>query len=164
MAGVRSCFALTKTELEAAPECPRCHFRPATEQVNAPVGSQLTALDMEMDTVLSSWTQVLLDNLGDPTTQDQLDLLKPDERRLVDEFVASGRLPGHLDGEFIHAVQEVLSGLVKVVVTSHGLRDALAHGGWPATVGEIKKRFGGYMDALMKGKDSAKVRIVLEDE
>ena len=164
LAGLMSCFALTKAELDAAPECPRCHFRSATEQVKAPVGSQLTTLDMEMDTVLSNWTQVLLDNLGDPTTQDQLDLLKPDQRILVDEFVASGKLPGDLGGEFIHAVQEVLSGLVKVVVTSEGLRDALAHGGWPATVGEIRKRFVGYMDDRTKGKDSARVRIVLEDE
>ena len=164
LAGVRSCFPLTEPELEAAPECPLCHFRPATEQVKAPVGSQLATLDMEMDTVLSNWTQVLLDNLGDPTTQDQLNLLRPHQRRLVDEFVASGKLPGDLGGEFIHAVQEVLSGLVKVVVTSEGLRDALAHGGWPATVGEIKKRFVGYMDDRTKGKDSARVRIVLEDE
>jgi hypothetical protein len=38
----------------------------------------------------------------------------------------------------------------------------MLEGGSPATVIEIKKRFDEYLDQLIKGKEPAKVRIVIE--
>jgi hypothetical protein len=162
LAGLKSCFALTEQDLDAAAECPHCAFRPATERVAAPADQVLSAVDEELDTLLSGWTETLLDNLGDPTTKEQLELLKPDQRSVVDAFIASRTLPDSLDHEFIQAVKEVLSGLAKVVVTTDGLRTALLSGGSPATLGEMKKRFDEYLDDKAKGKDPGKVRIVLE--
>ena len=64
--------------------------------------------------------------------------------------------------DFIHALQEVLSGLEKVSVKTTDLRTALLSGGSPATPTEMKKRFEEYLDQLTKGKEPGKVRIVLE--
>lgn len=162
LAGTKSCFALTEQDLDAAAECPHCSFRPAAEPVAAPAGQVLSGLDDELDTLLSGWIETLLDNLGDPTTKEHLELLKPEPRKLVDAFIASRMLPDDLDHNFIHAVKEVLSGLSKVVVTTEELRAALLSGGSPATLGEMKKRFEEYLDDKAKGKDPSKVRIVLE--
>jgi hypothetical protein len=63
---------------------------------------------------------------------------------------------------FIHALKEVLSGLIKVSITSDDLRTALVSGGSPAAPSEMEKRFEEYMDKLTKGKEPGKVRIVLE--
>jgi hypothetical protein len=63
---------------------------------------------------------------------------------------------------FIYAIQEVLSGLVKVVVKTDNLRTALLAGGSPVTPSEMKKRFEDYLGELAKGKDLSKVRIILE--
>ena len=112
--------------------------------------------------LLSGWTETLLANLGDPTTKEQLELLKPEPRQLVDTFIASRTLPDDLDHDFVYAVKEVLSGLAKVVVSTGDLRAALLSGGSPATLGEMKKRFDEYLDDQAKGKDPNKVRIVLE--
>jgi hypothetical protein len=160
--GLKSCFALTEHELEGSPECPHCHFRPVGEPVTAPAGQVLDALDDEADKLLSGWMQTLLGNLADPTTKDQFELLKPEQRRLVQGFVKSGKLPSKLDHDFIHAVKEVLSGLSKVVVKTEELRSALLAGGSPATPGELKKRFEEYLHEKARGKDPGKVRIVLE--
>jgi len=162
LAGLKSCFALTEQDLDASAECPHCAFRPAAEPVSAPADQALSALDDELDTLLSGWTETLLDNLGDPTTKEQLELLKPDPRKLVDAFIASRALPDNLDHDFIHAVKEVLSGLARVAIKSDDLRAALLSGGSPATLGEMKKRFEEYLDDKAKGKDPGKVRIVLE--
>ncbi len=162
LAGLKSCFSLTEQELDAAAECPHCAFRPAAEAVAAPADQELSSLDDELDVLLSGWTQTLLDNLGDPTTKEQLELLRPEPRKLVDAFIARRALPDNLDHDFIHAVKEVLSGLVKVVVAAGDLRSALLSGGSPATLGEMKKRFDEYLDEKAKGKDPGKVRIVLE--
>lgn len=77
-------------------------------------------------------------------------------------FLKKRVLPDNIDQDFIHALQEVLAGLTKVSVKITDLRDALLSGGSPATPEEIRKRLNEYLDALTKGKEPDKIRIVLE--
>ena len=133
LAALKSCLALTEQELDAAAECPHCAFRPSAEPVQAAAGNVLSGLDGELDTLISTWTGILLNNLEDPTTRDQLELLGPDQRDLVQAFIASGTLPDDASRDFIDAVAQVLSGLSKVVVTAEELRRALFPSGSPAT-------------------------------
>ena len=81
---LKSCPALTGHDLDAAAECPHCAFRPSAERVRARrPAAGLAALDDELDTLLSTWTDVLLSNLDDPATREQkLELLQPDQRAL----------------------------------------------------------------------------------
>lgn len=162
LAGLRSCFALTEQELLANPVCPHCGFRPSAESVPTSAAVVLSSLDDELDALTSEWTKTLLANLDDPVTRENLALLKPDARKLVDDFLATRSLPDTLSQDFIHALQEVLSGLSKVVVKMSDLRLALLSGGSPATPSELRSRFEDFLAELAKGKDPAKVRIVLE--
>ena len=159
---LKSCPTLTEHDLDAAADCPHCAFRPATERVEAAAGSLLAGLEDELDTLLSTWTDILLSNLDDPTTRGKLDLLRPDQRAPVQAFMASRLLPAQLGRDFTDAVAQVLSGLSKVVVTDDDLRHALFPGGSPATPGELKQRFADYVDEKAKGLDEAQVRIVIE--
>jgi hypothetical protein len=54
-----------------------------------------------------------------------------------------------------------LAHLVDQLVTGSILA-ALASGGSPATLPELKKRFEAFLDAVTRGKEPDKVRIVLE--
>ena len=89
-------------------------------------------------------------------------MLKSQQRQLVDRFLQSRTLPEPLTNEFVYALKEVLSGLVKVVVKTPDLQEVLLTGGSPCTVQEMKKRFEDYLGELAKGKDLGKVRIVIE--
>ncbi len=162
LAGLKSCFALTEQQLDVTPVCPHCTFKPAVESVTASAAALLGDLDGQLDTLIENWTQTLLTNLEDPTTKDNLDLLKAAQRTPVDSFLNDRTLPESLSQEFIHALQEVLSGLTKVSVKIGDLRAALLSGGSPATPAEMRKRFEEYLDQLTKGKEPGKVRIVLE--
>lgn len=162
LAGLKSCFALTEQELDATPVCPHCNFKPGAEPSAAPPGTVLDGLDEELDKLVENWTQTLLTNLEDPTTKGNLDLLKPEPKKLVNGFIKKRALPEELNQDFIHALGEVLSGLQKVPVKIADLRAALLSGGSPATPAEMKKRFEEYLDELTKGKEPGKVRIVLE--
>ena len=122
----------------------------------------LNALDDELDRMLENWTKVLLSNLEDPVTQANMDLLKIDDREPLEAFIKSKELQVPLDSNFVHALKEVLSGLVKVTVKAQELQQALQVTDGPATPAEMKKRFEEYIDRLTKGKDPAKVRIVME--
>jgi vacuolar-type H+-ATPase subunit D/Vma8 len=119
-------------------------------------------MENQLDLLLANWTQTLLTNLEDPTTQENLSLLKLKKKQLIDEFLQSKVLPNPLTNEFISAVQEVLSGLKKVEVKTADLQTALLTGGSPCTMDEMKKRFDEYLKNLAKGQDLGKVRIVIE--
>ncbi|CQR72612.1 hypothetical protein SOV_15730 [Sporomusa ovata DSM 2662] len=162
LAEIKSCFAITEQDLEISPVCPHCQFKPGAEPSTTPVTSILESLDEDLDSLQNNWTQTLLANLNDRTTRGNLDLLKNDARKLVDDFVSKRLLPDKLDQEFIQALQEALSGLTKVSVRAEELRAALLSGGSPATLEEMRKRFEEYMVKLTKGKEPSKVRIVLE--
>jgi len=162
LTGLKSCFALIPQEMEASHVCSHCEFKPNAELVTTPSASVLSAMDGELDTLLSGWMQTLLANLEDPTIQENLPLLKPGDRKHVDVFLKNRGLPDKIGQDFVHALTEALSGLLKVGVKTDDLRRALLAGGSPATLTEIKKRFEDYMDGLAKGKEPGKVRVVIE--
>ena len=162
LAGLKSCFALTEQNLDASPICPHCGFRPSVE-TGAAAGSQMIdQMDTQLDAMVAAWTSTILSNLEDPITQANMDLLKIDDREPLEAFIKSKELPVPLDSNFVHALKEVLSGLVKVTVKAQELQQALQVTDGPATPAEMKKRFEEYIDQLTKGKDPAKVRIVVE--
>lgn len=162
LASLKTCAVLTEQELQATAICPHCQFKPATEAIEIPASSELAEIETELDQILANWTQTLLANLEDPTTRENLNLLKSHQRQLVDEFLSSRILPNPLTNEFIYAIKEVLSGLAKVVVKTQDLQKVLLAGGSPCTVQEMKKRFDDYLNDLARGKDLSKVRIVVE--
>jgi hypothetical protein len=159
---LRSCFELTEADLENTPLCPHCQFKPALETAETAAAMRLQQLDEELDAILERWTASLLNNLDDPVTRENLELLKPGERATVERFLKERQLPQPLPTDFVTAVKEVLSGLSRIVVKTEDLRFALASGGVPTTPDELKKRFEQYLASLTRGQDPAKVRILFE--
>ena len=163
LAGLKSCYQLTDAELTASPVCPHCAFKPANESL--PLGlaaNALTQLDEELDRLLAAWQQTLLDNLEDPIIQANFDLLKPQARGLIQAFATSRSLPDPVTPGFVSAVQESLSGLEKIAVTSSDIKQALLLGGSPATPEDLRKRFETFLSDRCKGKDTSKLRFVVE--
>ena len=164
LAGLKSCFALTERNLDATPVCPHCGFRPLlNESIMIGAASMIERMDAELDAMVAGWSTTIIGNLKDPITQANMDLLRSEDRQPLESFIKSGELPEPLDNNFVHALKEVLSGLVKVSVKTKDLEKALQVHGGAATPGEIKRRFEEYIDQLTKGKDPAKVRIVMEN-
>ncbi len=159
---LKSCVKLTEQDLQAKSICPHCQFKPTSEVVGKPAKIILEEMETQLDELLADWIRMLLTNLEDPTILEALNLLTSPKKQLIDVFLESEVLPEPLTDEFIRAIQEVLSGLKKVVVKTADLQKALLTGGSPCTVQEMKKRFEDYINELTKGKDSSKVRIIVE--
>ena len=162
LAGLKSCFALTEQNLDATPICPYCEFRPSVETSASADLQMIDQMDAQLDAMVAAWTSTILSNLEDPITQANVDLLKIDDREPLEAFIQSKELPVPLDSNFVHAMKEVLSGLVKVTVRAQELHTALQVTDGPATPAEMKKCFEEYIDQITKGQDPAKVRIVME--
>ena len=162
LAELKSCFALTKEDLEITPTCLHCRFNSSVEYKTALSPQVLDKMDNDLDTLLDNWTSMLLGNLEDPITQANINLLKRDDREPLDNFINSKELPMPLDTKFVNALKEVLSGLEKITVKAEDIQRALQIESGPATPAEIKIRFDDYINKLTKGKNPAKVRIVME--
>jgi hypothetical protein len=160
---LKSCYQLSDSELVASPYCPHCSYKPANESLPFGVAANaLTQLDDELDRLLAGWQQTLLDNLDDPIIQANLDLLKAAARMLIQSFVASKTLSDPVTPDFVSAVQEALSGLEKIAVTSDDIKKVLLQGGSPATPEDLRKRFETFLNERCKGKDATKLRFVVE--
>ena len=60
LGGLKSCFALTKSDLDVSPRCSHCEFKPGTEPLKASAAMALDQLEDELDNLVTSWTNVLL--------------------------------------------------------------------------------------------------------
>jgi DNA-directed RNA polymerase subunit F len=161
LAGLKSCFNLTEKDLNSSPVCPHCQFRPSIEgEVQASV--LLDQMDAQLDQIIDQWTATLLNNLEDPVMQANVnELLQEDSRKLVQDFISTKELPQPLNSDFVQTVKTVLAGLQKIPVRKSELVEKLAEIG-PASPAELKSLLNDYVDSLTRGKDPAKVRIVLE--
>lgn len=160
---LKSCSSLVESELSASPYCPHCSFRPANEQSDLlPATSILKQLDGELDQLIENWQQTLLDNLVDPTIQANLDLLTVTARDLIKNFVSTKKLADPVSPDFVSAIQEALSGLEKIRISSEDLKSALLRGGSPAKPDELRERFESLLREQSRGKDPSKLRFVVE--
>ncbi|MCI0528585.1 MAG: DUF6079 family protein, partial [Nitrospira sp.] len=64
------CAKLTEQDLQVAPVCPYCGFKPVSEMVTISASSLLASMEDELDKLLTSWTKALLENLEDPTIRE----------------------------------------------------------------------------------------------
>ena len=89
-------------------------------------------------------------------------MLKPAERKLVEDFRKAKELPDSVSAPFVTALQQALSGLSRVPVSPQKLFAKLFPSGTPATVEEMKERFAAFAEELVRGQDRSKVRLVPE--
>ncbi|MDD3893617.1 MAG: DUF6079 family protein [Syntrophomonadaceae bacterium] len=160
---LKPCYSLVKEDLDNTPVCPHCYFNPVKEVDAKPVYSRVEQLEEALEQLVSQWTENLLGNLEDPIVSNNIALItKESARARVQEFIKKRVLPEDLDSEFINAIKEVLSGLVKMNLTLDEVKAALLAGGSPCTIDELKNRFTKYLDQMVEGKELLKVRIILE--
>lgn len=160
---LRSCSSLVDSNLQSVVYCPHCGFNPKNEQSSLlPAASALKQLDEELDKLLKGWKQALLNDLSDPITEANFELLGSSARKLIKEFLASKTLPDPVTPEFVSAVQEALAGLEKIQVSGDEIKSALLQGGSPATPDDLRKRFDSFLLDRCKGKDASKLRFVVD--
>jgi hypothetical protein len=152
---------LTEKDLENDPKSSD-GFWPSMEDTSISAGQRLDGLKTSLNQIHKSWTKSLLNDLADPVIQSHFDLLKTPQKKMLKEFMDAKELPDDISQEFLAAIQHALSGLAKLPVRLDDLKKALFPDGSPATPAEFKERFAAYLDQILKGRDAAKVRLVIE--
>jgi hypothetical protein len=71
-------------------------------------------------------------------------------------------LPDRVSNDLVQGIQTALSGLVAIPVRLSELLDSLGDSTAPCTVEQLRKRFEEFLEKLTRGKELAKVRLVIE--
>ena len=158
---LRTGTALTEKDLENEPKSTD-GFWPSMEDTSISAQTRLNNQKAELDTIHKCWTKSLLNDLADPVIQSNFELLKALQKKMLKEFMDAKELPDEISQEFLAAIQHALSGLAKLPVRLDDLKKTLFPDGSPATPAEFKERFTAYLDQILKGRDAAKVRLVME--
>ena len=163
--GLCTCFALSRSNLEASPICPYDQYRPVDDLPGSLSASAiLSSLDDRLDLLVQRWTSTLLKDLEeDLTARANIELLSNRVgKKELEKFLETQTLPEPISNDFVEVVEQALSGLEKVSVDDEGIRGALVEGGLPCTVDELKRRFADYLTVRSEDKDPNKVRVVVE--
>jgi hypothetical protein len=153
--------ALTERDLENDPKSPDGLW-PAMEDTSVSAEARLSGIKAELDRIHNSRTKSLLNDLADPVIQSHFDLLKPAQKAMLKGFMSAKESPDDISQEFLDALRQALSGLAKLRVRLEDLKKVLFPDGSPATPAEFKQRFADYLERLLKGRDPAEVRLVVE--
>jgi len=162
LAKVQTCFTLVKDDLDTSPICPHCNFHPQDENSGVSGVAVLDQIDKQINDLLENWTKTLLDNLDDPTARKSIKLLPEVQRKAVNAFLNDKKLPEKISNDLVQGMQQALSGLIAIPVKPTDLLDALSESGAPCTVAQIQTRFEEFVQKITRGKEPAKVRLVVE--
>ena len=155
---LQSCHALSDKDLMIQPLCPHCGYKPISEPLIQE--KILQQFEKHLAQIYNSWTKSLLDELEQADIPE--DLLKTETRLELETFLTRRSLPNEITQEFVEAIQEGLSGLVKISVSLNDLEHLLLAGGAAMTVPEMQQRFTHYLNTLTQGQKLHLVRLVVE--
>ena len=159
LAGLKTCYELSSTELRQHYICPHCHFKPGDHE--KPVKGRLETIENKIEQLLDEWTHAILASVEDPIVVHDVVYLRADQKELIEGFIRDRKLPDIVDGTFVDAVNTLLQGLDKVEVDIRELLDAMTAWG-PCAVDDIKGKFEALVNKWTGGKDKTRVRIIIK--
>lgn len=163
LSSLKTCFTLTKSELQSVHICPQCGFRPIEEKLQGVAFALLQKYEKEIDTINKEWDQLILDNLEDPLVKQAMKALTPTEKTIIDAIIDSNEVPSEITNELLTILKQLFTGLEKISVSWSNLMNDLSRGGMPCTVEQYQHRFETHLKEFTNGKDITKIRIILEE-
>jgi hypothetical protein len=153
---------LSSTDLKKSPVCPYCHYNPLKDGTAGGASKKLEEAENTLENMITDWTETLLKNLNIPWVKENMNLLRPEYKIIMENFVTQGKLPSPINDDFIIALKEALTSLIKVPIRVEDIYKILQQTGGSVTLGELRDIFNAYIDKLIEGKEANKVRIIVE--
>ena len=157
--GLKSCYECTVTELQSAPFCTHCGYKPGDE--DKPIAGKLEFIEEQLSKLIASWTATIVGAVDDPMLDDDKALLSKTKRQIIDTLVSTKKLPKTITPEFTTAVNELLSGLDSVEVDPNSIEREMVSWG-PVTPADFKKKMNALIESYIQGHDEDKTRLVVK--
>ena len=121
----------------------------------------LKNLEEQLPIIYERWMDTMLTSLNDPSVKESIELLQPNQKELVKQFMQTGELPIPLDIRLVQAINDLFKGFNKVEITINDLEKMMANGS-PLTVEELRKRFDELISHVVGNNAANQVRITLK--
>ncbi|GHT84073.1 hypothetical protein FACS1894137_06670 [Spirochaetia bacterium] len=157
-----SCTKLSSTHLKNSPVCPYCHYNPLADGIAGGASRKLDEAENTLENMVADWTETLIKNLNIPWVKDNMNLLRPEYKTIIENFVSQGKLPSPINDNFIFALKETLTSLIRVPIKVDDIYKILQQTGGSVTSGELRDIFNAYIEKLIERKEANKVRIIVE--
>ena len=121
---------------------------------------KIKELEEKLDDILEKWTIAMRSVFKDPSFQENLDILKSDDRKLVEDF-RTGLIDLSIENapRLRNLIAQLSQGIDKVEITMDDIRKQLSK---PLTPQEAIDTLTSYIDSLCSGKERNKVRIIFK--
>ncbi len=117
-------------------------------------------LEEQLDEILGKWTAAMRSVFKDPSVQENMDILKVEDRKLVEDFrTAKTELTSDNAPKLRNLIAQFAQGIDKVEITMEDIRKQLNK---PLTPQEAISTLTAYIDSLCVGKERNKVRIIIK--
>lgn len=157
--GLKACYECTATELQSAPFCTHCGYKPGDK--DKPVAGKLEFIEDQLTKLVASWTATIVGAVDDPMLDDDKELLSKQKRQIIDTLVSTRQLPKIITQEFTSAVNELLSGLDSVEVDPRFIEREMVSWG-PVAPADFKKKMSALIESFVQGHDEEKTRLVVK--
>ncbi len=159
LTALKTCWSLTKADLDKQSFCPHCKFRPKDEL--GVKNASLAHYEEELQNMLESWTKHLLNNFKDTEVQANIGLLEQEQQALVKELLHKGEFSLPIDNKLIDAIKLLLQGIEKVEIKWDDLKFMMGNGS-PMSVEDVRLRFEELLKKKVGTHQTSRVRIMLE--
>jgi len=117
-------------------------------------------LEEQLDIIVEKWTVAMRSVFKDPSVQENMDILRADERKLVEDFrTGIVDLTAENASKLRNLIAQFALGIDKVEITMDDFRKQLSK---PLTPKEAVDTFTSYIESLCSGKEINKVRIIFK--
>lgn len=117
-------------------------------------------LEELLTSILEKWTTAMRSVFKDPSVQENMDVLKASDRKLVEDFrTAKIELTAENSPKLRDLIAQFAQGIDKVEITMDDIRKQLSK---PLTPQEAIDTLTAYIDSLCAGKERNKVRIIIK--
>jgi len=157
--GLKACYECTVTELQSAPFCSHCGYKPGDK--DKLVAGKLEFIEEQLTKLVASWTATIVGAVDDPMLDDDKALLSKQKRQIIDTLVSTRQLPKIITQEFTSAVNELLSGLDSVEVDPRFIEREMVSWG-PVAPADFKKKMSALIESFVQGHDEEKTRLVVK--
>lgn len=156
---LKTCWSLTKAELENQSFCPQCKFRPKDE--NNVKTDSLGLYEDQLQDMLDSWTVSLLDIFKDAKVKEDILLLSQDQQNLLNGFLDKREFALPIDPKLVDAIKSLLQGIERIKISIDEIKELMGNGS-PMTVEDIRFRIEKMIKEKVGSQQTNKVRIMLE--
>ncbi|MEQ8192286.1 MAG: DUF6079 family protein, partial [Candidatus Eremiobacterota bacterium] len=157
---LKSCFNLTAANMEKDVICPHCKFNPTGPEVRKACSLELDECENKLEELSDSWRDNLYNNLTDPVVKNSIDLFSGEDRKMIEDFINTKKLPQKVDSNFVMVVNKVLKGLEKVIISFDEFKTTISCP-VPCTLDDLNKEFERFVQDKVRGKEKDRVRIVI---